>query len=279
MLLRSRTLTVLAMTVIACAPAPAPADARSVQPASAAVPAAAPREDLARLAGRSVLFGHQSVGENILDGVGRLVSSAGVGPRVARLDAMVAPSPGVLGHVLLPENGDPARKMRAFAEAIDRLGDRAPDIALMKLCFVDFDAPGTDVARLFELYRKTLADLEARHPRTTFVHVTVPLTQPQGGAKAMVKRLFGKAPWGVVENVRREEFNARLRVAYGDRVFDLARLESTGPAGERATVEWQGRAVPAMFPAYTDDGGHLNARGQDAVARAFVAQLAGVPGR
>src|SRR5512143_2233184 len=100
------------MTVIVCTPASAP----PATPA-ASVPAATPREDLARLAGRSVLFGHQSVGGNILDGVGRLVSAAGVGPRVAQLEAMVAPSPGVLGHVLLPEDGDAARKVRSFAEA------------------------------------------------------------------------------------------------------------------------------------------------------------------
>ena len=264
------------MTVIVCAPA---SGQSAVVPAASAPVAAAPREDLARLAARSVLFGHQSVGENILDGVGRLASAAGVGPRVARLDLMVAPSPGVLGHLLLPEDGDPARKLRAFADAIDRLGDRAPDIALVKLCYADFDAPGTDAAALLELYRRTLAELEARHPRTAFVHVTVPITRPSGGAKALVRRLMGKAPRGIVENVRREEFNSRMRASSGDRVFDLARLEATGPAGEKATVEWQGRAVPALFPAYTDDGAHLNALGQDAVARAFVAHLAGVPVR
>lgn len=274
MTFRTRTLTILAMTVLACAPAAAPSGTPG---AASSTPS---REELARLAARSVLFGHQSVGANILEGVGRLVSSsgAGVGPRVAQLDAMVAPGPGVLGHVLLPENGDPARKVRSFAEAVDRLGDRAPDVALMKLCYVDFDAR-TDVAALFELYRTTLAALEQRHPRTAFVPVTAPLTRAQGGPKAMVKRLLGRAPGGVVENARREEFNARVRAAYGARVFDLARLEATGPAGEPVAVEWQGRAVPAMHASYSDDGGHLNARGQDLVARAFLAHLAAVPVR
>ena len=61
---------------------------------------------------------------------------------------MVAPGPGVLAHVLLPENGDPARKVRRFAEAVDRLADRAPDIALMKLCHLDFEAGTDDAAAL-----------------------------------------------------------------------------------------------------------------------------------
>ncbi len=269
---RTRTLAVIAMTVLACAPAAAP----SVAPSAPAT--ALPRDQLARLAGRSVLFGHQSVGVNILDGVSRLVAAAGTGPRVQSLDAMVAPGPGVLGHVLLPENGDPARKIRSFAEAVDRLGDRAPDLALMKLCYVDFQA-STDVGKLFELYRTTLAELEQRHPRTAFVPVTVPLTTAQGGAKAVLKRLFGKAPAGVAENLRRDEFNARLRSTYGARVFDLARLESTGPAGEAVAVEWDGRRIPALAPGYTDDGGHLNVRGQDLAARALVAHLAAMPFR
>jgi hypothetical protein len=163
--------------------------------------------------------------------------------------------------------------VRAFADAVDRLGDRAPDVAVMKLCYVDFHA-GTDAAALFELYRATLTGLERRHPRTAFVPVTVPLTTAQGGVKGALKRLLGRAPGGVADNARREEFNARVRAAWGARVFDLARLESTGPSGEAVAVEWQGRAVAALSPAWTDDGGHLNAPAQDAVARAFVAHLA-----
>jgi hypothetical protein len=158
----SLSTTVLAMTLLACTPAPGPPGAAGPS---------VPRESLARLAGRSVLFGHQSVGGNILDGVGRLVSGAGAGPRVVQLEAAAAPG-------------------------------------------------------------------------------------------------------GVADNARREEFNSRVRAAWGARVFDLARLESTGPSGEAVAVEWQLRSVPALSPAGTDDGGHLNARAQDAVARALVAHLA-----
>ena len=56
------------------------------------------------------------------------------------------------------------------------------DIALVKFCYVDFDA-GTDVPALFAAYQATLASLEGRYPRTTFVHVTAPLTTVQGGPR------------------------------------------------------------------------------------------------
>ena len=100
-------------------------------------------------------------------------------------------------------------------------------------------------------------------------------------AKAWLKRLFGRAPYGTVENLRREEYNALLRAAYQGRepIFDLARLESTAPDGAAVTVQWQGRAAPAMDPAYSDDGGHLNATGRLRAARELVSVLAALPGR
>jgi len=45
-------------------------------------------------------------------------------------------------------------------------------------------------------------------PAVTFVHVTVPLTIVQTGAKAWLKRRLGKAPWGEQENVVRHRFNS-----------------------------------------------------------------------
>jgi hypothetical protein len=76
--------------------------------------------------------------------------------------------------------------------------------------------------------------------------------------------------------VRRDEYNRLLRATYAGRepVFDLARVESTAPDGTRVTVTWNGITAPALSPAYTDDGGHLNARGRLAAAREFLTVLA-----
>lgn len=62
--------------------------------------------------------------------------------------------------------------------------------------------------------------------------------QVQTGWKALVKRLLGRAPYGTVENVRREEYSRLLRQAYAGRepVFDLARVESTAPDGRAVRV-------------------------------------------
>lgn len=201
-----------------------------------------------------IYFGHQSVGANILQGIKELGA------------------PLSIKDEFLPENGEPLRKIENFAKAVGE-GSRY-DIALMKFCYVDIDAD-TDVQALFARYRDTIVELQAKNPRTTFVHVTLPLTTVQTGPKALIKRLLGRAPYGTIENVRRAEYNSLLRRTYGGRepIFDLARIESTAPDGTVATATWKGSTVPAMAAAYTDDGGHLNAAGRVRAAREFLAVL------
>jgi hypothetical protein len=234
--------------------------------------------DLAKLSRRRILFGHQSVGRNILDGVERLAESQGITLRVIELQAPGPLEPGALSHAFVGANGDPRSKLAAFGRLLAGTGVDPPDLALMKFCYVDF-GPETDAAALFEAYQAALRDLVRSHPRTTFVHLTVPLTTVQSGPKALVKRLLGRQPYGLLENARRGEFNSRLRTAYQGRapLFDLARLEATSVAGTLVAAEWQGRKIPALDPASTDDGGHLNAAAQDRIARALVGYLASLP--
>lgn len=147
----------------------------------------------------------------------------------------------------------------------------------MKFCFVDVEQD-TDVKALFARYQTTVRGLQERHPRTTFVHVTMPLTTVPSGPKAFVKRLLGRDRTRE-QNSRREDLNALMRAAYQGRepLFDLARLEATAPDGRTETFEWKGRQVPALVPAYTGDGGHLDASGRRRMARELVALLAAVP--
>ncbi|HEY3075374.1 MAG TPA: hypothetical protein VGJ74_09385 [Burkholderiales bacterium] len=217
------------------------------------------RADLERLAQQRIYFGHQSVGANILDGVKELARAAGV--PLAIQDEFVA------------ENGDPLRKLASFKAALGE-GSRF-DIALVKFCYVDVTAE-TDARALFERYRATVAELRAKNPRTIFVHATLPLTTVQTGPKALAKRLLGRAPYGTIQNVRREQYNRLLRGTYAGRepIFDLARLESIAPDGTAVSVAWNGATAPAMSAAYTDDGGHLNARGRALAAQEFVTVLA-----
>jgi len=237
------------------------------------VQAATLADDLKVVARERIYFGHQSVGANILDGLKELSAAAGVPLRIAQTPRAAALQGTGIGHVFVAENGNPLKKLASFKAALGE-GSQA-DVAFLKFCYVDVTAD-TDPRALFNEYRKTIDELRARNPRTTFVHVTLPLTTVQRGPKAWVKRLLGRAPYGTIENVKREQYNALLRRAYVGRepVFDIARLESISPDGTQATVEWGGAVAPAMVPAYSDDGGHLNRAGRLRAAQELVRVLA-----
>ena len=226
-----------------------------------------------RIAGARVFFGHQSVGMNILDGLKVLAAEQGVPLRIVERSTATGLNPGTFAHGFVGTNGAPTTKLDGFEAALGPASDADPDVALVKLCFVDFDA-NTDVAALFARYQATMARLKAVHPRTVFVHVTVPLTTAEHGPKDLLKRWLGRTTSSAV-NARREAFSDLLRAAYAGRepLFDLALVESTTADGRRETGTWKGHAIPALVPSYTHDGAHLDANGARRAAVELVAVL------
>jgi hypothetical protein len=228
-------------------------------------------KDFATLRAAHVYFNHQSVGGNILSGVERL----GQVPvkKVDGTDPSAFAAPGIV-HSTLGDNGAPASKIAGFKEALLKMAT-PPDVAMMKFCYVDFDG-GTDPAVLFAEYRKTLDELAARFPTTRFMHLTVPLLASKPAWKMKVKELLGR-PDDLFTNEKREAFSQLVRSTYpAERVFDLARYESTRPDGTSESFRHDGKRVPALVPAYSDDGAHLGPLGQERVARAFLHQVAAV---
>ncbi|MBK8167028.1 MAG: hypothetical protein IPK64_13895 [bacterium] len=216
------------------------------------------------VAARRVIFAHQSVGRNILEGLRALDG----GSRLAIAETRSPTTgPGIF-HFAVGRNGDPLGKVSDFASAIDT--GAAGDIALLKLCYVDF-SHGADPLAVAQAYGDTLDNLAARHPAMTFVAVTVPLTTVQGGAKAFVKKLLGREPTGFTENARRQVFNDALRSRShsGRPLFDLATIE----AGD-CRSSYGGQSIQYLDPDLTSDGGHLNEQGARRAAAALVAFLA-----
>ncbi|MBU1416652.1 MAG: hypothetical protein KJ634_13605 [Gammaproteobacteria bacterium] len=237
------------------------------------------KEDLEHIASRRILFGHQSVGANVLEGVQELAKAAGVPLHIVEVSTTAGVTPATFEHFLVAENGKPLKKLESF-ETTMGIDAGIIDVALVKFCFVDFSAD-TDAKALFAKYRAMIERLKARHPETTFVHVTAPLTDVQSGVKGWVKRLVGRAPYGVLENMRRNEYSELIRSTYSghEPIFDLARIESSGPDGQTVTTEWEEKHTPILAPQYTDDGGHLNSIGRFRAAREFLSILAGVQKR
>lgn len=215
-----------------------------------------------------VVFGHQSVGRNILNGIERLAVRDGVNFNIH--EQRTAPAEQGISHFVIGNNGDPQSKIEDFAAAIDAGAAQNADIAMMKLCYVDFNA-ATDARELANKYISNLDSLAERHPETRFVAVTAPLMAVQTGPKALAKKLIGKQPSGSVDNLRRAEFNALLRERYAatGRLFDLAKAEADS-TDAHCRVEVNGQTVEALCPELTNDGGHLNERGQELVAAVFL---------
>lgn len=231
------------------------------------------RSNLNAIASHRIFFGHQSVGDNLLDGLRALAREAQVPLNITLLTAPRSIPARTFGHTYVADNTQPMKKLASFELAMGQL-DASVDIALLKFCYVDINAE-TDVKQLFEAYRQTIQRLKVKHPGTRFLHVTTPLTTVQTGWKATIKSWIGKPPYGVLENARREEYNNLMRQAYAQKepVFDLAGIEAMLPDGRIHQATWQGKVIPALAPIYSHDGEHLNATGQLHAARGLVAAL------
>ena len=238
-----------------------------------------PEDSWRRLAGRRVFFGHQSVGENIVDGIrGILASRPDIGCAISDLpDPARLTEPG-LYHARIGRNGDPAAKTDHFARLVDE--GLSADIALHKYCYVDFDER-TDVEAVFEHYRATMRRLADAHPEVTFVHVTVPLTEVRMGPRDWLNKLLGRTPGEYATAMVRARFNDMLRREYDGRapVFDLAAIESTRPDGAREGFSFKGGTYESLAPEYSADGAHLNERGRAAAAAPLLALLADLAAR
>ncbi|HNT37273.1 MAG TPA: hypothetical protein PKH07_19935, partial [bacterium] len=187
-----------------------------------------------------------------------------------------------LAHALIGRNLDPESKIIEFTRVMESgLGEKV-DIAFFKFCFVDFGQTSNPEA-IFTSYCNAMDSLNARFPRVTFMHVTVPLCGPakkaKGMLKASVKRLIGRPPV-LAENLVRSRYNALLRERFSGKepLFDLALYESTDLEGLQHYGLRSGQEVPLLVCSYTDDGGHLNATGRRHVAEQLLIQLANLPG-
>ena len=227
-----------------------------------------------KLAGRKIYFGHMSVGFNIVEGLRDLLREH----RDLALNIVETRDPAVFkapvfGHSRIGKNHAPLSKLEDFERILDSGVGKTVDIAFLKFCFVDVTEK-TDVQQLFDRYKGTIALLQKKYPRTTFVHATVPLTTVQRGARAVVKKIIGRPLDGYGDNVKRNQYNELVRKEYpAERIYDLAAVESTLPDGTRAAFSHEGRTYYSLANAYTHDGGHLNPAGRKRAAEHLVRML------
>ncbi|SER91230.1 hypothetical protein SAMN05443377_1184 [Propionibacterium cyclohexanicum] len=235
------------------------------------------REGLDAITDTRVVFGHQSIGMNILSAMPAVFSTFGLqAPQVASVDwpaARDTDSP-VFAEIWVGTNGDPLGKISDFAAKIDA-ATHPYAIAFMKIGPLDITA-STDVSAVFESYTSTMDALAQKHPQTTFVYTTVGLMTEEAGWSGVAASQVGvPATAGGSDNARREQYNAliRERFAASGRLFDVAQLQSELPDGRIATKPVDGVAVRVMNPAFSDDSLHLNAAGSQHLAAGMLAVI------
>ena len=210
------------------------------------------------LASRRVFFGHQSVGENVMQGVSEVLAAH---PElhltvIESKNLNPGATPGFY-HAKVGRNEHPEEKAVEFAQIAARALLAPGSVGMVKFCYVDVQSD-TDPNALFGEYRERMADLEARKPGLTIVHFTMPLHTDQGTLGHWKQKLRGYATERDL-NVLRNRYNALLRQTYigKEPVFDIAALESRHPDGSRAYFQRAGEIVYTLAPELSTDGGHL----------------------
>lgn len=229
-----------------------------------------------KISNQKIIFGHQSVGRNILSGIDYWENESGINlNRITTRDVPTS-SEGVFLDFVVGRNRDPKGKVDDFVSLMESTPEDSASIAFFKLCYIDI-TESTNVNELFEYYKERMYYLKELLPNTRFVAITCPISNVKFSVKAIVKRIIGRGANDIKDNIVRDEFNQRLvgELSGDFPVFDLADLESTFPDGSKSTFKKNGKKYPCMtIINATEDGGHLNELGSKAVAYNLLAFLA-----
>ena len=232
-------------------------------------------QQISGLTAKKIFFGHQSVGNNIIQGIRDLAS---VDPRL-KLNLVKSSDPQSISGPAFVEcemgqNGNPQSKIDAFSALLDKGMGAQGGIAMFKFCYVDIDS-STDIPKMFASYRDEIGSLKAGFPAVRIVHVTVPLTAGEPAAKVWIKSLLGRET-SQEANLKRNQFNDLVRKTYAEteRIFDLAEIESTHDDRSRSYFRRGNQSIYTLAPEYTDDGGHLNEVGRRTAAERLLCILA-----
>lgn len=246
------------------------------QPETTALRASDVKSDLEVLAKSRVYFGHQSVGNNLIEGLKSLSATHNVPLRIVEAPA-ADEAPGLV-HAMVGRNREPQTKCDAFTRFLTEQGTARWDAAILKFCYADMGEGGEqNPARVLDAYKAAVRSVRTARPDLLIVHATMPLQSEGLGKRDAIRKFFGFGTSNDDYNVVRNRYNDLLRAEYaGEPFIDLAWAESTRPDGTRTGFRRDGQFIYAMAREFTYDEGHLTETGREWVAREFVRSLAEV---
>lgn len=224
------------------------------------------------LAEKRIYFGHQSVGNNIIDGIRAVIDEhPEIKLNISETRDLSSVEGGIFAHSKIGKNEAPDSKTDDFVKIMDSGVGNKVHVAFYKYCYIDVNG-STDIKRLFSYYKDQADSLQLKYPDTIFVHLTIPLTTIQTGPKALIKKMLGKPIGGIDANIKRNAFNQLVVSTYKGKapVFDLAKAEATQQDGTLTTFVKDGKEYLSLYEGYSSDGGHLNKQGQKIIAEQLL---------
>jgi hypothetical protein len=234
------------------------------------------------LSTKTIYFGHQSVGYNIIDGINDILKEHNNSIKIEEITKANDINLHTFSHSKNGENSNPKSKIDSFVNFINNGAGKKVNIAFFKFCYVDFFGD-SDVDSVFKYYQKNMKELKYNFPKVKFIHFTVPLTVYRTSGlknqiKDFIKSIIGRETIEKMikkDNIKRNNFSELIRSTYSkDEVFDLAGIESLNPEGKKELFKFDGKQYESLVPEYTSDGGHLNELGRNIVANALLKFLA-----
>ena len=229
------------------------------------------------LSKQRIYFGHQSVGDNILEGINSLMAdNEKIKLDIKNYNDMETFAFPVFSQSYIGKNEDIDSKLQEFSKNISGIKGGQLDIAFMKLCFWDIKRY-SDVNEIFEKYKKAMSELKNDYPNTKFIYLTIPLMSHSNSIIDNLKRLI-RPDNGDLDNIKRNELNKLIVHEYKGKepLFDIALIESTRPDGKRAVFLYAGKEYYYLPDEYTNDGGHLNKYASKYVAEQLLIMLANI---
>lgn len=227
------------------------------------------------LSKKKIFFGHKSVGYNILAGIQDIMEEIPA-IKLSIVDEIDEKGPvnGYLYQKRIGDNGEPLQKIKNYENEIMRNYPNQFDIAMLKLCYIDIKA-NTSAHKIFNAYKESINRIEEKDTDIQIIHYTVPLTIVDKGIKANIKKLFGKKPNGLEDNMNRFQYNILVKKEFGERehILDIAEIESSYMDGSRDMFSYKGKQYYKLIDDYTTDGGHLNEIGRKKVAARLLLLL------
>ena len=229
-----------------------------------------------KAAALKVYFGHQSVGFNIIDGIEKWEAETGVQIAIVETKDLSSGADASLVHFRVGKNQNPLSKVDEFVSLVGQIPNEGNPVAFFKFCYVDFTSK-TDVDEVYAHYKKKMLYLMESYPYIRFAASTVPYMGKQRGAKALAKKVLGRASSAYLDNKKREDFNKKLIADFKGvlPIFDLGGIEATLPDGTPVTYTQDGKVFPLMPNIYTYDMGHLTEHGARTLGYNLLAFLAG----